>query len=88
MDQTAEIRRKRVYFRSHHTGMKENNILLGDFSEIYLDSMTNEDVEWYENFIMNNNDLDIYNWILGRTPVPPELEHPVMRLLVEFRKTV
>jgi antitoxin CptB len=81
MSGPAQAHRKRLYFRCHHTGMKENDILLGRFADHELQSLTDDDVAWLEDFLMNNNDLDIYNWISGREPVPPEQDHPVMRLL-------
>lgn len=77
-----EARRKRLFFRCHHTGMKENDILIGAFAEKHLGELSNDDVRWFEDFLMNNNDIDIYNWIVGNKPLPPEFEHPVMQRLM------
>jgi antitoxin CptB len=79
--------RKRVAFRSHHTGMKENDLLIGTFVDRHMAAMSDDDVQWLESLLMNNNDLDLYNWILGKEPVPPQWDHPVMRQLMAFKYT-
>jgi antitoxin CptB len=35
--------------------------------------------------LMKENDPDIYEWMTGRTPVPPEHDNPVTVLLRAFR---
>lgn len=84
----ADVLRKRVLFRSHHTGMKENNILLGAFADAHLAEMSDDDVAWFEHLLLEHSDLDIHNWMTGRTPIPPELDHPVMHHLLDFRLAV
>lgn len=85
MADDPQIRRKRLRFRCHHTGMKENDLLIGAFADRHLDELTDEDVGWLESLLMNNNDIDLHNWITGRQPVPPDLDHPVMHMLQNFR---
>jgi len=34
---------------------------------------------------MDNNDIDLHNWTVGRKPVPPELDHPVMHMILNFK---
>jgi antitoxin CptB len=87
MPDTSENLRKRVYFRCHHTGMKENDILFGEFAERHLDALSDDDVRWLESFMQNNNDLDMYNWIMEKVAVPPDLDHPVMKLLIDFKNS-
>lgn len=82
MPSPSEARRKRLFFRCHHTGMKENDVLIGAFAERHMADLSDDDVCWFEDFLMNNNDIDIYNWMVGNKPLPPELEHPAMRLLM------
>jgi antitoxin CptB len=76
--------RKRVRFRSHHTGMQENDLLIGAFADRHLSAMTDQDVEWFETLLMNNNDIDLYNWMLGKKEVPTELKHPILHSLIAF----
>ena len=85
MVDTAETRRKRVVFRSHHTGMKENDILFGAFVDRYLAQLTDDEVAWLERLLMDHNDIDLNAWITGKTPYPADLEHPVMHRLLSFQ---
>ena len=85
MARSSEIQRKRVLFRCHHTGMKENDLLIGAFAERHLNTLSDADVDWLESLLLNNNDIDLYSWILRKQPLPPELDHPVMRMLQDFK---
>jgi antitoxin CptB len=87
MDENPDERRKRVRFRSHHTGMKENDLLFGAFADERLLGMSDEDVAWFESLLMDNNDLDLNAWITGKEPYPPHLDHPVMHALCQFQYT-
>lgn len=84
MNDVSAARRKRLYFRCHHTGMKENDLLIGAFARAHLASLSDDDVAWFEDFLMNNNDIDIYEWIVGRKPLPADHEHPALRRLIAF----
>lgn len=81
----AEARRKRLLFRCHHTGMKENDLLIGAFADRHLAELSDDDVVWLEEMLATHDDIDIYNWITGREPYPPTLDHPVMRALAAFK---
>ena len=84
-DASPESRRKRLLFRSHHTGMKENDALIGGFADRYLDELSDDEVAWLEALLLENNDIDLYNWMLGKEPVPAHLDHPVMQRLIDFK---
>ena len=81
----GEIRRKRVLFRCHHTGMKENDLLIGAFADRHLAELSDAEVDWLERLLSTHNDLDLYNWITGCELHPAELDHPVMTLLKNFK---
>ena len=87
MSDASEVRRKRVLFRAHHTGMKENDLLIGAFADRHLAGLDDADVAWFEWLLMNHDDLDLYNWITGREPVPEKLRHPVMTAMTNFSLT-
>ena len=52
MPDSDDAHRKHVRFRSHHTGMKENDLLIGAFVDRYLASMNDDDVAWLERFFL------------------------------------
>jgi antitoxin CptB len=85
MAEHSDVRRKRLMFRCHHTGMKENDLLFGAFADAHLESLSDADVAWLEALLMENNDIDLYNWIVRRQPSPPHLDHPLMRMLQNFK---
>ena len=85
MTDSMEIRRKRLRFRCHHTGMKENNLLLGAFADRHLAELSDDDIAWFEGLLEGANDIDLFKWITGKEPAPAEYDHPVMRRLVDFR---
>lgn len=82
-----EAMRKRLFFRCHHTGMKENDLLFGTFAERHLDELSDDEVAWFEALLVNNDDPELYGWVTGKEPVPPELDHPVMHMLKNFKFT-
>jgi antitoxin CptB len=88
MSNAADALRKRVFFRCHHTGMRENDLLIGAFADRHLAEMQDADVGWLEGLLMTHGDLDLYHWITGRKPIPAELDHPIMRSLAAFKYAV
>lgn len=84
MIEPSDKLRKRVLFRSHHTGMQENDLLMGAFAEQILPTMSDEDVAWFESLMMDNNDVDLYNWMMKKADPPEEWDRPVLRSLIEF----
>lgn len=81
---TDDPRLKRLMFRAHHMGMNENDLLFGRFAEAHLHGFTAEQLERFESLIAQS-DMDLFNWVSGRQPTPPEFDHDVMALLKEFK---
>lgn len=79
---TLDIRVRRLKFRSWHRGTREMDLLLGRFADAHADRFTPEQVALYE-ALLTENDPDLYGWATGAQPLPPELDHDVMRLLRE-----
>jgi antitoxin CptB len=85
-EDSIEITRKRLLFRSWHRGTREMDLLLGRFAERNLPTFSGRQVALYE-ALLEYSDSDIYDWMNGRTGPPPELDHDVMKLLLNFRFT-
>ena len=79
-------RRKQLLFRSHHCGMKENDILLGHFTDRYILELTGQQLDDLDT-LMHHNDIDVMNWIIGKTRVPEEFNTELMLLIQRFSKT-
>jgi antitoxin CptB len=84
MDETRDIRRKRLLFRSWHRGMREADLLLGSFAERYLAELSDAQLDRYED-LLANSDGPILDWITGRVVPPPEQDNDVLRLVMNFR---
>lgn len=76
-------RRKKLIFRSWHRGTREIDLILGRFADEYVPKFTEDEMGQYEALLLNP-DPDIYNWVSGREPVPPEHDSTVIRKLIGF----
>ena len=72
--------RKMLRFRSWHRGTKESDLMLGSFADRHLPDMTPALLEEYA-ILLEKPDHEIYNWKVGRDPVPPELDNEIMAML-------
>ena len=79
-----DIRIKRLRYRSSYTGTKETDVLLGQFAARHLAELSADMLDQYEALI-ENSDPDLFMWISGRKPVPPEWDTEIMALLKKFR---
>jgi antitoxin CptB len=80
----TDIRRKRLLFRSWHRGTRESDLILGSFADAHLADFDDGQLDRYEK-LLDCNDADLFDWVSGRAPPPPEQDHDVMRLLLAFR---
>jgi antitoxin CptB len=78
-----DARRKKLLFQSQHCGMKENDILLGRFAAEHLITMSDDELGFFE-AILQETDIDLYNWITGKEPLPDRMKQPVMNAIISF----
>ena len=86
MDESPELRRKRLLFRSWHRGTRELDLVLGSFAEAHLGDFDARQLQRYE-ALLECPDNDLYDWVSGRALPPLEYDHDVTRLLLAFRYT-
>jgi antitoxin CptB len=79
-----ENRRKRLIYRSEHTGTQETDLLLGQFARAHVPGFTADEVEAFER-LLDSSDPDLWLWLTGRAEPPPEVETPVFARLRAFR---
>lgn len=82
-----DIRLKKIGFRAWHRGFREADLILGAFADLRLPTMTNAELDQFEG-LLEEADHDIYEWIVGRTPTPPEFDHAIMNEIKAFRFTL
>jgi antitoxin CptB len=77
------VRKRRVRFRCWHRGTKELDLLMGPFADRHLADMTPAQLDQMED-LLSTPDLDLYNWITRREPVPSHADGEVLKLMIEF----
>ncbi|MGB4102424.1 MAG: succinate dehydrogenase assembly factor 2 [Alphaproteobacteria bacterium] len=83
---TDHIQRERLRYRSRHRGMREMDILLGGFSDRYLDGFDKAQLTDFA-ALLELPDQDLYDWYLGRFVPPEEKMSPVLRLFLTCKIT-
>ena len=66
--------------------MKENDILLGHFANHYIQKLNDQQLDDME-ILMKQNDIDVMNWVIGKTAVPKEFNTELMTLIQRFNKS-
>lgn len=81
-----DARRKKLLFQSQHCGIKENDILLGQFAASHIADMSEVEMDQFE-ALLAENDHDIYGWVVGHQELAPRVDHSVMAALIKFKDT-
>lgn len=79
-DEENITRRKRLRFRSWHRGSKEADILLGNFADKVLPTLTEAELDLYEDLI-EEPDRDIVLWVTSGEEPPERFRNSVMERL-------
>lgn len=79
-----DTRLKRVKFRAWHRGFREADLILGPFADKHASSLTPEQLDAFE-ALLEQPDQDLYEWIVERTPTPPEHDDEIMQMIKRFR---
>lgn len=76
-------RRRKVLFRSWHRGMREMDLIMGQFADAQIDQLTDAELDIYEHLI-EAPDRDILMWLTGEAPTPSNYDTPVFRRIKQF----
>ncbi len=82
---TAELdpRRKKILYRSWHRGMKEMDLLMGNYADHYLPTMSEEELDEFEKLI-EVPDQHLFCWITGTEQVPDNYNGSVYKAMLAF----
>ncbi len=80
-----ETYKKKIIFKASHRGSKEMDILLGNFIKKYIE-LFNENELGLFNDILECDDDDIYQWIIGKKEIPSQYSNRVFSLLINNTK--
>lgn len=84
MTESTDIKRKKLRIRAWRRGFKEADLILGRYADANLDAMSDQNVIVFEQ-LLDQQDQDIYAWIIGREPVPDAFQTDVMTALQAFK---
>jgi len=76
-------RRRRILFRSWHRGMREVDLILGQFAGAEIARLCESELDDYEN-LLEAADRDIFCWVTGESTPPPAYDTPIFRKLLAF----
>ena len=79
-DAALAQRRKRLLFRAERRGFKEVDLIFGTFAAAEAENLPPEEVVAFE-ALLDAPDLEVYSWLTGFTPIPPEFDTPVFARL-------
>lgn len=82
---TLDPARKRVWFRCHHMGMHENDILFGTLADRHIETFSDDQVATLEKLI-EQNDIDLLKWVLGQVEPPAEFKTDILHMVQEIKK--
>ena len=74
---------KRLIYRSSYTGMKETDLLLGQFAARYLPELNDDELHMFE-ALLDEGDPKILAWVQGDEEVPEAFQGSVMDLIKKF----
>lgn len=77
-EQDIENWRKRLIFRSEHRGIKEMDIIMGRFARAHIADFDEQKLAAYEE-LLQENDPDLYNWIIGKEPPPSTIPLDILK---------
>ncbi len=78
-----DIRRRKVLFRSWHRGIREMDLVLGQFADAKIGTMSEAELDDYEQ-LMEAQDRDIFAWLTGEAETPQNFDTAVFRQIREF----
>jgi antitoxin CptB len=81
---SPEDRLKKLRFRAWRRGFVEADLILGPFADRHAAGLDAAQLDRFES-LLDQPDQDLYAWIVGLKPVPPEFDTDVMDLIRGFR---
>ncbi|KAA2236979.1 succinate dehydrogenase assembly factor 2 [Salinarimonas soli] len=76
-------RRRKVLFRSWHRGMREMDLLMGQFSDAEIGTMSDGDLDDFE-LLIEVPDRDLLAWLTDEAETPSNYDTAVFRRLKAF----
>lgn len=76
-------RRRKLNFRAWRRGFREMDLIMGQFADQHIETMSESELQEFEK-LLSTPDWEVYAWIVGNKPVPPNYAGPVLDRLLSF----
>ena len=76
-------RRKRLLFRAQRRGFKEVDLIFGAYADAHLAGLDAAGLDRFE-ALLAAPDQDVYAWLRGAEPVPPQFDNDVFAGLQSY----
>jgi antitoxin CptB len=73
-------RRRKILFRAWRRGLREMDLVMGQFADAHLPAMSEAELDEFER-LMNAPDPEVLAWITGEAPTPEEFDTPLFARL-------
>lgn len=81
---TDDARLKKLKLRAWRRGFREADLILGPFADRHVSGFSAAELDWFER-LLDQEDQDVYAWILERLAPPAEFDGEMMSRLRAFR---
>ena len=86
-DEKLDARRKKLLFRSWHRGMREMDLVLGQFADREMASLTDDEIDQYER-LLDIPDTEFLPIVTGEKQAPADMDCPVLRKILASRHSM
>lgn len=85
---SAELdhRRRRILFRAWHRGIREMDLILGQFADENIDQLDDMQLDTLER-LMDISDRDLLQWVTREVPVPANYDTEIFRRVCAYRRS-
>jgi antitoxin CptB len=73
-------RRRRILFRAWRRGIREMDLVMGQFADAHLHSLSEAELDEFER-LLDMPDPEVLSWITGEAPTPAAFETPLFARL-------
>ncbi len=83
---TLNNRHKKLLYRSSHRGLKETDVLLGEFAKTQITVLTDYELSAFES-LLDESDNDLMNWLFEREKIPQGKYKCIIHKIISYRKS-
>jgi antitoxin CptB len=78
-----DVRRRKLLFRAWRRGVRETDLIIGRFADVYIDRFDEPALDDFERLIEAPN-AELYAWVTGVEAIPATYDTAVLRNLIAF----